>query len=303
MTASKLKIVYNQLGSLNSAWLEPLLRDHFDLEFYDSNKTYTSRDIAWLHTADNAWVTWSGPQVRDCLWDAVVDQQPQIVDDQLHVSMPDWVWINESLWWRHLGYADYFAATGGDKFFLMPMSGKRRHRDLLFNVTAKFHDQSLRSYRELGVLLPGDLDFDHGDWERYCNMSWYDSTNFSVVAETTVQGAVFVSEKSYKPMAYGHPAVIYGTQGLLKYLRAQGFATFDHVLDESYDAAETPTRRLKIICDNLDRLYSEFCTGTLFADAETQRRLQHNHHRFFDSAEVTQRFQQQFIEPLLHYVS
>ena len=303
MTASKLKIVYNQLGSLNSAWIAPLVQHHFDLEFYDINKTYTSQDIAWLHDADNAWVSWSGPQVRDCLWDAMEDQQTEIADNQLCISMPDWIWINESLWWRHLGYADYFAAPGGDKFFLMLMNLKKRHRDLLFNVTAKFHEQSLRSYRELGTLLSGDLEFEHGDWERYCNIDWYNSTNFSMVAETSVQGGVFVSEKSYKPLAYGHPAIIYGQQGLLKYLRAQGFVTFDHVLDESYDAAETPTRRLKIIVDNLDRLYSEFRTGTLFADAETRSRLEHNHQRFFDSEEVTQRFQQQFIEPLLHYVS
>ena len=280
-----------------------MLQNYFDLEFYDSTKTYTSQDIAWLHTTDNSWVSWPGPQVLDCLWDAMENQHTEIVNDQLCISMPDWVWVNESLWWRHLGYADYFAAPGGDKFFFMPMNLKKRHRDLLFNVTAKYHDQSLHSYRGLGIVLPNDLEFKHGDWERYCNMDWYDCTNFSMVAETAVQGRVFVSEKSYKPLAFGHPAIIYGQLGLLKYLRAQGFMTFDHIVDESYDAAETPTRRLKIIVDNLDRLYSEFCTGTVLADAETQRRLQHNHQRFFDSAEIIQRFQQQFIEPLLEYVS
>jgi hypothetical protein len=142
--------------------------------------------------------------------------------------------------------------------------------------------------------------------QTYSNTSWYNATNFSLVAETlpwTGTERLFVTEKTFKPIELSHPFIVYGNQGTLPYLHGLGFETFDHIIDESYDSEPHLGARLVAIDTVLKTLYQEFKQGKiLFGDAESCRRIQHNYHRFHDSAAVDQLWQQQIVDVILEFV-
>jgi hypothetical protein len=61
----------------------------------------------------------------------------------------------------------------------------------------------------------------------------------------------FRTEKIYKPILMAHPFVVAANQGYLKDLRAAGFKTFGHLIDESYDRITSPTARIERIIDTV----------------------------------------------------
>jgi hypothetical protein len=56
------------------------------------------------------------------------------------------------------------------------------------------------------------------------------------------QGSIFLSEKTFKPIACSHPFVILGAKGSLKELHKLGYITFDNLIDESYDELDSRER-------------------------------------------------------------
>ena len=83
-----------------------------------------------------------------------------------------------------------------------------------------------------------------------CNITTedFERTFVSVVTETLVDdGTLFFSEKIWKPIMVGHPFLLYGNQGSLKYLKSIGYKTFNRWWDESYDDETNHYKRLEMI--------------------------------------------------------
>jgi hypothetical protein len=79
-------------------------------------------------------------------------------------------------------------------------------------------------------------------------------TFISVVTETLVDvGTLFFSEKIWKPIMVGHPFMVYGNEGSLKYLKSLGFKTFDKWIDESYDNEPDKDKRSELIVNELEK--------------------------------------------------
>jgi hypothetical protein len=95
-------------------------------------------------------------------------------------------------------------------------------------------------------------------------------------------------------MAFQHPFQIQGAPGTLQYIQAQGFVTYDNMVDESYDQLAGADRLCKIQ-QNLRDFTQEPYT------ADTLQRIKHNHTRFFDQALVSQRIKEEIVNPLLEY--
>lgn len=67
---------------------------------------------------------------------------------------------------------------------------------------------------------------------------------------------LLLSEKTFKPIALGMPFLILGNDGILEYLRNQGFVTLSEWLDESYDLDYSLDKKLEIIIKNLKYISS-----------------------------------------------
>ena len=190
----------------------------------------------------------------------------------------NWFWYNESLWYRDIGYDSYVPNKTYKKLGLMPMRRGRPHRDKLLIAMSPWLDDFHWSYTDHGRQLPWDLD-PETDAQRYIHPAWFDDTHLSVIAETDIHTPwhqeIFITEKTFKAVAFEHPFLIWGNPKSLSYLRFQGFETFENLFDESYDHAPDD-RRLQIIVDNVKNF------NCVEYDNLTWQKLEHNRNWFYN---------------------
>jgi hypothetical protein len=120
-------------------------------------------------------------------------------------------------------------------------------------------------------ILPLVLSDDwSGDLET-TDYSFYENSYFSVVTETLYYPyhavpnqnyigqvpafiGLFLTEKTYKPIAMKHPFILLAPAHSLRMLRERGYKTFSPFIDESYDEIENDHLRLKAVAEEVKRL-------------------------------------------------
>jgi hypothetical protein len=98
----------------------------------------------------------------------------------------------------------------------------------------------------------------NNEWgEIYIKPEPYIDTYFSLITETVVDFPyTFITEKTAKPLAMGHPFIVVGTCHYYRDLRNLGFKTFDSLIDESFDSIDLSSDRLERIIQVVDDLCS-----------------------------------------------
>jgi hypothetical protein len=290
-------------------YLEPLWDTYFTREPLDFDKNYDpashiivnhlKKDDDWY----KAYLDRGFRLIVDHLWDNHTQTSSTTDGPVLTLRSPNWAWIDSALNYVYLGYDKLTLNSCPTKFFLMLMRLKRLHRDqLLTRVTAYLSD-SFYSYTSQGIMMNNDLVVDGDVEQRYINPDWYNSTVFSLVAESNLTSPAFMSEKTFKPIAFEHPFVVWGSPGTLQYLQASGFETFDHVIDETYDTINDNSKRLDNIIKIVDELFVDFNKGnSLFGDPVTQQKLQHNRAHFYNQELLQKMFTQEIVNPILEFV-
>lgn len=276
--------------------LESLFDKHFDRVFIDPSVTYNPREcIVYTHCLDADWVIpWrdNGFKVAvDNLWESPWPNLPAGVNI---IESEYWfLRANESIWYKALGYDSYQRRPNITNTFLMFMNQRKPHRDAIWEQIDI--DGSVRSYLGKGVKL-NQLDSDSANWQRHFEPIWYDSTNFSMVVESTIEAEpVGHTEKTWKPIAFYHPFILWAPAGYLTELHQQGFQSFDHIIDESYDLVKDHNQRLLKIIEQVNSLKNIKLT-----DHETIKRTQHNHNLFFDTQWSEEQFHQKLFLPLIN---
>lgn len=97
--------------------------------------------------------------------------------------------------------------------------------------------------------------FSGNDWGAG-NPQYYWQSFASLVHESYIDENfnVYFSEKIMKPLAYGHPFLVFCSAGSLKHLSHLGFQTFENVFNEQYDMIPHPQLRLESIFVEIDRV-------------------------------------------------
>jgi len=283
----KLILKENKWSNATTFFLEALYRKHFEL-----TTDLSSDGIVYVHWMDWEWAkSLNRPAIIDHVWDPWIN--PKIHDTEyLRVIRSNgWFCIaNECLWYKALGYHRYKARDINNKTFLMLMNYRRLHRDQIWTAIQPHLSNALYSYQDRSVTIQEDIPREEGPWQRYLNKDWYDQTKYSLVVETNV--TVCHSEKILKPCAYRHPFITWAPAGYLKWLRSWGFETFDNCIDESYDLEEDDDKRLAMIINEVARLNAT--PNDYFLDTETQRRLDTNYNRFYNSEWALEQFEKYF---------
>ena len=87
---------------------------------------------------------------------------------------------------------------------------------------------------------------------------YHDNSYFSVVTETLFYKdfaeGMFISEKTYRPMAMQHPFIVLGPAGLLTTLKKYGYKTFSPFINESYDSILDNDQRFNVAVSEIERL-------------------------------------------------
>jgi hypothetical protein len=99
--------------------------------------------------------------------------------------------------------------------------------------------------------ITAELDyFNHNDWS-VGNPIYYNSSFSSFLSETYIgigeNYNVFFTEKIFKPLAFGHPFLVFSSAGALSKLKELGFETYSTIFDESYDDIVDPQQRFDFL--------------------------------------------------------
>jgi hypothetical protein len=293
----KIKLVLrpNEFTSFTSYYLESFWREYFDIEYYDSGCKYDRANTVfavWWMNADTEWpkqMQENGYLVAvDNLWERSTGRT-----DYHWMENPWWFWYNESLWWTALGLDQYRPNKQLVYTAFMPIRRAKPARDIIVDRLGNLKQTMLWSYQN--QTLPYDTqDLDQG--QRHASPFWYDSSYSSLVVETRQQDPLYITEKTFKPVAFYHPFQVIAMPGVLAKLKEQGFETYSNLFDESYDTIEDLDQRLAIIINNLKEI------KLIEYDLLTKEKMQYNHNRFFDTDLVKQRIVTEIINPLINYV-
>lgn len=215
-------------------------------------------------------------------------------------NVPSWFWIHEHFWTKDInGDTDYRPKHINDKLFLMPMLKARPIRAKLFEMTKEWHKEAFVSLVDRDVFLPGEYgEIEDMTSQRKMNPDWYDRTLFSIAVETCPaedeHSSLFITEKTYKPLAFFHPFMTVNKPRSLQWLREQGFETYDNIFDESYDEDEDVFVRIDKVLANIHHF--EY-------DALTLEKMEHNHHWFYNEDEVRRRAESEIINPIREFLA
>jgi hypothetical protein len=292
-------------------WWQPFVEPYFELIWLDNNtNNYNPKNSVVIIRRPyiNNWqqkITDYRNQgykvIFDDLWELPVDST--ITDGVMTLRSKNFFRINECLWWQYLNFDQYCPSLQKSKKFLLLMRLIKTHRDRIYQRFAPILNQSVYSYVARGKLLENDAPELNINWQRHFDPTWYNSTYFSVVAESLMQPMTFVTEKTYKPLAYYHPFVVFGTSGTLAHVRGQGFETFGHIIDESYDSELIVNRRFNQVCNIVFDLVKQLENdANLFQDPITQQKLQHNHATFFNTTLAKQMFCDDIFTQILNFI-
>jgi hypothetical protein len=109
------------------------------------------------------------------------------------------------------------------------------------------------------------------------NAAYLDSY-VNLVTETTVIDRLFITEKTWKPVASGQLFLVLGNPGTIQFLREQGVDTFDDYIDHRYDFETDPTTKLDLLYKSLDQLLISNLEDIY---KQTKQRRLENASRFF----------------------
>ena len=296
---SKILLVFHPTGAagFRTPHMEQIFHESFAFAEYDPGQLYCKQTTVFVvNTIDRK--DWVMPLI-DQGYKVVVDNLSELPVDALlgtlHLTNANWFWYNESFWYQQLGYQQYQPRRTYQLLAFMPINRVDSTRDQLVTELDPLLADCVWSYRQHP--LPNDLAATDPSWQRYFNPAWYDSTCFSFVVESQYTGNEFVTEKSFKPMAFQHPFVIFGKPGAVAALKQRGFETYENLFDEGYDCAADIVERTRLLINTINDFKKQP------HDAVTLAKIQHNHQRFFDQVLVTHRIQQEIINPILEYAN
>ena len=140
--------------------------------------------------------------------------------------------------------------------------------------------------------------------DRWVNWEWYANTEFTIANEssftpdlvsqpgifkqympdhsgqlyyeTAPSDIGFLTEKTFKPIMYGHPFILITHPGALERLRRLGFETFPEWFNENYDLEGDHGKRIKLIGAEVKKACENEMDINLIRD-----KLEHNRNHFF----------------------
>lgn len=305
-------------------WTSPLIANDLNIKRYDPADSYHPQDTVCYVSYRNPQPSWIQPLVDqgfkvivDHLWDGDVDTVSRADHNQLILRNANWLWYHSCVEWSHSGYDKYQPTPYRSKIFFMPMNRQEWHRDLIVDSLRDVLDHALWSYIAQNKTLPNDVSTTgQVSWRSYFDPDWYDSTGFSVVAESYMRTDSWlsnprdshenykteVSEKIFKPMMGYHPFMVFGSAHTLKYLHREGFETFENLFDETYDDVLADLPRHQAVSQSVLQSVDDWNQGRIGIDTISQKKLQHNHARLFDKALVKRRVKDEIVADIMEFV-
>jgi hypothetical protein len=157
-----------------------------------------------------------------------------------------------------------------------------------FNKEQSYEKSTTFIYRTDEARLP----------QRAYRPEWYNQTNFTLVPESGNKipdgpNDCFITEKTMKPIMYGHPFVVLGDTGTYQQLREWGFHTFPELFDESFDSASDLDDKIALIVETISK----------FKSKDVNSKIIDNFDLFWNRQVVEKYIVTDMIEPILKFIN
>ena len=136
----------------------------------------------------------------------------------------------------------------------------------------------------------------------YLNADPYIDTYFSLVTETVFEYPYsFRTEKTWKPIAIGHPTIFAANYGYYRDFHNLGFRTWGHLIDESFDQIENVQDRI----DRIAQVVKDLCQQDLpaFLQAAEEVCKYNQQHLAEIRLQVRQEFPERFFQFIKPYIN
>ena len=196
----------------------------------------------------------------------IANHVPELSDDlQNRKIQKHFLSLNNRAQWSRHGLAQFLIQSDLIKHFIFSYHCHDRFGDgrrKIFEITNQcvgstwFNNQICKEefWNKLPISLDG-FEWVGTAWS-FGNPYFYQTSFGSVVCETYIDENwdPYLSEKIFKPLAYGHPFMVHSSAGALRLLQQMGFETFPEIFDESYDDIESPQLRFEHILREIQRI-------------------------------------------------
>ena len=301
----------------------PLFSKYFDISNYDHTVTYDSK-TTFIYRHDEARhkvKQYEGISkfIADGIWEMNFFCDSNFGDDTLGLicngysshdrvlSVPKWFWFEEHYSQQHKKalIKDMPFEHPKSKTFLMQIGDAKPPRTKLFSLLNERNllDNATYSFLAQGIGLEGPVnDYDPNVPpfpQRAYRPEWYNETHFTLVPECMqeiVDGqyySVFITEKTMKPIMYGHPFIILGDKHTLEVLEIWGFQTFPELFNQKYDREKYDDKRITMVVDQVGK----------FKPADVKEKVLHNFKRFWDRDLVEKLITAEMIIPIKQFIS
>ena len=141
---------------------------------------------------------------------------------------------------------------------------------LIYEV-ARYHKQIDATPSDTQRDLYAKYHLFNNEWgDIYLNANPYIDTYFSLVTETVFEYPYsFRTEKTWKPIAMGHPTIFASNYGYYRDFHNLGFRTWGHLIDESFDMIDNVQDRIVRISEVVKDLCNQDLPAFLAAAEET----------------------------------
>ena len=124
-------------------------------------------------------------------------------------------------------------------------------------INYKWHpDTPLNEYKgkngfsNLDIVKLTEIESDYRGFQELVPLEYY-QTNCDIVLESTIE-TLFITEKTWKPIVFQKPFLVWGGQGIHAKLKDLGFELYDELFDYSFDLIYyQDQRRLSRLCDSI----------------------------------------------------
>lgn len=231
--------------TFHNCLIQSIAMEYFNFIYIEDNVLFSKNNSLIIAMPDairiSSWYNDLYQQGYKVVYDILLHTRPIINEiDALVLTLPNFNWYYDSIIYsdnnhQAIGFKTYIPQRTYKKIALMPMGRSHDHREMFFNAVTEYLDNFIWSFKDRGIRLPNDTSLMIDD-NFYFNPEWYNDTYFSIVIETGVYKTQhFMSEKTFKPIAFQHPFMILGQSYLLEHLHNIGFETYENIFDESYD--------------------------------------------------------------------
>lgn len=301
----------------------PLFSRYFDVSDYDATQTYDG-STTFMYRTDESRTKLKKYEgtckfIADSVWETNFFCKDNFDNNTLGIintgyttnkrvlAVPKWFWFEEhfSQQDKKKLITDLPYTHDKSKLFLLQIGDAKLSRVRLYNVLKEkgLLANAIYSFLAYGIGLEGPVENYNPSIppfpQRAYRPEWYNNTQFTLIAECfqdivdADEDSAFITEKTMKPIMYGHPFVLLGDTHSLKNLQLWGFKTFSELFDQMYDNETDFDKRLDMVVNQIQK----------YQHQDVEDKINYNFDRFWNRKLVEELMIKEMIEPMLEFIS